>query len=169
MILKKGPPLGTAELMKGYVQSLWCGELRDLLCAHLGDWWSGTKIHLLNPLLSRAQFLSFAINYGLSDKVLPHGNRRVRTWQSRVHAHSVLLASSLLFTSLFWGEGLGLNSACLWRVKDKMNCPWKLVKVRNRETLLRHMKYTYLFPLLLYCVWKVSSWSLMEWKESWSS
>lgn len=44
------------------VHSLWCGEVKDLLCAQLGDRLSGTKFHLLDVLLSRAQFLSLAIN-----------------------------------------------------------------------------------------------------------
>ena len=63
MILKKGPPLGTAELMKESVSKA-SGAVRLRICS-APSWeirWSRTKFHLLDVLLSRAQFLSLAIN-----------------------------------------------------------------------------------------------------------
>ena len=63
MILKKGPSLGTAELMKESVSKA-SGAVRLRICS-VPSWeirWSGTKFHLLDFLLSRAQFLSLAVN-----------------------------------------------------------------------------------------------------------
>lgn len=59
MLVKKGTPLGNAEIIKDSMSTApGTGRGRDLLCAQLGDS-AGAGVPFL---LSRAQFLPFAIN-----------------------------------------------------------------------------------------------------------
>lgn len=87
MLLKRGPLLGKAEIIKDLLSTAsgtGSREVKGLTpCSAARACWSCSELHFsgsfLTPLCSGAQFLPFvfAINYGLSDRGPPHGTEKL--------------------------------------------------------------------------------------------